>query len=103
MEDRSETTMENFRFSREKMDIENAKTAFFTTKYHVFRSGIWARRAGFARTAIQGEGSPTRWYFWPNAFVREFAGLMVSHRLKQTLICIAIMVIQALLTWIFLL
>jgi uncharacterized SAM-binding protein YcdF (DUF218 family) len=86
MENRSTTTMENFRFSKELIPEEDAKSAFFTTKYHIFRSGIWARRAGFARTAIQSEGASTKWYFWPNAFVREFAGLLTQHRLKQALI-----------------
>lgn len=86
MENRSTTTMENFRFSKQLIPEENAKCAFFTTKYHVFRSGIWARRAGFARDAIQSEGASTKWYFWPNAFVREFIGLLTQHRLKQAII-----------------
>ena len=34
----------------------------------------------------QGMGAKTKWYFWPNAAVREFAGLLTSHRLKQGLI-----------------
>lgn len=92
MENRSTTTMENFRFSKELIPEEDAKCAFFTTRYHVFRSGIWARRAGFARTAIQAEGASTKWYFWPNAFVREFAGLMTQHRLKQAAIIISLMI-----------
>ena len=28
-------------------------------------------------------GSPTMWYFWPNAFLREFIGLLVSNRVQQ--------------------
>ena len=28
----------------------------------------------------------TRWYFWPNAAVREFVGLLTKHKVKQILI-----------------
>ena len=100
-EDRSETTYQNFDFSRRLMDPDHLKTAFFTTNYHVFRSGIWARRAGFERTEIQGEGAPTKWYFWPNAFIREFAGLLTSHRIKQILICAGLVLAQVAVTLIF--
>ena len=31
-------------------------------------------------------GAPTKWYFWPNAAVREFVGLLTEHRLKQGLL-----------------
>ena len=33
-----------------------------------------------------GMGAKTKWYFWPNAAVREFVGLLTEHRLKQGLI-----------------
>ena len=33
-----------------------------------------------------GMGADTKWYFWPNAAVREFVGLLTAHRLKQGLI-----------------
>ena len=26
----------------------------------------------------EGIGSKTKWYFWPNAFIREFIGLLAS-------------------------
>ena len=28
-------------------------------------------------------GSRTKWYFWPNAFLREFLGLMAAGRGQQ--------------------
>ena len=43
--------------------------SFSTTNYHVFRSGILARQQGID---AEGIGSPTKSYFWINAFVREF-------------------------------
>ncbi len=33
-----------------------------------------------------GVGAKTKWYFWPNAAVREFVGLLTAHRLKQAII-----------------
>ena len=68
------------------------RIAFSTTNYHVFRSGLHARRV---KMRALGMGSPTRWYFWPNAAVREFVGLLTAHRLKQALILTGIILIYA--------
>ena len=84
-ENRSTSTFENMKYSKEIIQgIEpNANVAFSTTNYHVFRSGLFARRV---KMRAVGMGAKTKWYFWPNAAVREFAGLLVNHRLKQALI-----------------
>ncbi len=77
-ENQSTSTYENMRNARkliEQRGGQNARIAFSTTNYHVFRSGIMAQRAGMQ---AEGMGSPTRWYFWPNAFLREFAGLLTA-------------------------
>ena len=68
------------------------RIAFSTTNYHVFRSGLHARRV---KMRALGMGAPTRWYFWPNAAVREFVGLLTAHRLKQALILTGIVLIYA--------
>ena len=77
LEDKSASTLENMRFSLAKIreDCEEPRVAFATTNYHVLRSGIIARSAGLD---AEGVGSRTGWYFWPNAFIREFIGLIVS-------------------------
>ncbi|MCF0113777.1 MAG: YdcF family protein, partial [Erysipelotrichaceae bacterium] len=74
---KSTTTLENMKFSKQLIDerSENAKVIFSTTNYHVLRSGMLAKEANLK---AEGIGSKTRWYFWPNAFVREFVGLLVS-------------------------
>ncbi len=80
-EDRSTTTYENMVYSNEKIretGIEG-KIAYATSNYHVFRSGIFARRM---KVRAVGVGAKTKWYFWPNAAVREFASLLTNHRLK---------------------
>ena len=84
-EDRSTDTFENMKFSKAKIEErrENAKVVYATTNYHVFRSGLYARRV---KMRAQGMGAKTKWYFWPNAAVREFVGLLTAHRLKQALI-----------------
>ena len=96
-EDRSTDTAENMRFSKEKIrQIEpGGKVAFATTNYHVFRGGLYARRV---KMRAVGMGAGTRWYFWPNAAVREFVGLLTEHRLKQALVFGAMIVFYVVLT-----
>ena len=74
-EKKSKNTYENMLFSKKIIDEHNpdAKIAFATTNYHILRSGILARRAGFDAEGIAGD---TKWYFWPNGFVREFIGIL---------------------------
>ncbi len=96
-ENRSTTTFENMRFSKEiiqSMD-PNGSVAFSTTNYHVFRSGLFARRV---KMRAVGMGAKTKWYFWPNAAVREFVGLLTNHRLKQALVLGAMAVFYVVLT-----
>ena len=85
IEDRSVNTFENMKFSKEKIleTGRSGKIAFATTNYHVFRSGLFARRV---KMRAVGMGAPTKWYYWPNAAVREFVGLLTKHRGKQALI-----------------
>ncbi len=96
-EDRSTDTAENMRFSKEKiLELDpDAKIAFATTNYHVFRSGLLARRV---KMRAVGMGAKTKWYFWPNAAVREFIGLLTAHRVKQVLILGTMVVIYVVLT-----
>ena len=58
------------------------KVIYATTNYHVFRSGVWA---GLAGLPAEGIGSSTKWWFWPNAFMREVIGLF-KNRWKQELV-----------------
>ncbi|MBP3893591.1 MAG: YdcF family protein [Atopobiaceae bacterium] len=81
LEDRSTTTRENMAYSREVIerhagrDASELKIAFSTTNYHVFRGYVCAHQAGMA---VEGMGAKTKYYFWPNAFLREFIGLLVT-------------------------
>ncbi len=77
-ETKSANTLENMRFSKALIDerTENARVIFSTTNYHVFRSGILAGDVGLKTDGIAGK---TKWYFWPNAQIREFVGLLVRN------------------------
>ena len=99
-EDRSTDTFENMKLSKAKAEalsgsVKNVKIAFSTTNYHVFRSGLFARRV---KMRAVGMGAKTKWYFWPNAAVREFVGLLSSHRLKQAIIFGSMIIFYVVLT-----
>ena len=96
-EDRSTDTFENMKNAKEKIRAVDpkAKIAFSTTNYHVFRAGLFARRV---KMRAVGMGAETKWYFWPNAAVREFVGLLTQHRGKQALILGGLIVVYVALT-----
>ena len=92
-EDKSTSTYENMMFSKDK--IESGKVAFCTTNYHVFRSGIFAQ---MAKLKAEGMGAKTKWYFWPNAAVREFVGLLSRHKYKQIFVFLSILIFSLILS-----
>lgn len=78
LEDKSKSTRENMRFSGHLIAQDGGMrcpVAFATTNYHVFRGYVCAHDAGLD---AEGISSPTRLYFWPNAFLREVVGLFAS-------------------------
>ena len=96
LEDQSTDTAENMRFSKAKIEAAGmGKVAFFTTNYHVFRAGLKARQV---KMRAVGMGAPTKWYFWPNAAVREFVGLLTEHRFKQGLLLLGLTAVYTVLT-----
>ena len=99
-EDQSTDTEENMRNAKALIFARDpgAKVAFSTTNYHVFRAGLKARRV---KMRALGMGARTKWYFWPNAAVREFVGLLTQHRVKQGLILAGLVVSYVALTIIF--
>ena len=86
-EDQSRNTFQNMAFSKEVIGDPEAKVVFSTTNYHVFRSGVWA---GLAGLKAEGIGSRTKWWFWPNAFLRECVGLLVN-RIKQEILFLVVL------------
>lgn len=93
IENKSTNTMQNMRFSKNKIDEINkdGKTIFSTTNYHVFRSGVIANNEGLD---CEGIGSKTKWYFYTNALIREFVANMVSQKKKHMTLIAMINVIM---------
>ncbi len=95
-EDKSVNTYENMRFSRDRImedtdDFDAKHIAFATTNYHIFRGYILANKNGYE---AQGISAKTKWYFFPNAFIREFIGLLVDRKSRHILI-IALITLMA--------
>ncbi|MCR5041772.1 MAG: YdcF family protein [Clostridia bacterium] len=77
-EDSSASTRENIVNSADIISGRGGgKAAFSTTNYHVFRTGLLASESGLT---YEGIGSPTKSYFWINAFIREFAATIHAER-----------------------
>lgn len=78
-EKKSRNTWENFICSKKIIEelTPNPKVAFATTNYHILRSGILAQKAGLDAEGIAGD---TKWYFWPNGFIREFFGILALEK-----------------------
>ncbi len=89
IEDKSTTTTENMKFSKNKIDMINkdAKISFATTNYHVFRSGVIANNQGIE---CEGIGSKTKWYFYTNALIREFIANLVQERKSHIILLLMI-------------
>ena len=96
LEDKSTTTYENFKFSKEKIKgLEHV--AFATTDFHIFRSGVFATKLGYKH--IEGIGAKSPWYFYYNALIREFiANLNAERKLHITIVCAMIGCILSLLS-----
>ncbi len=93
-EDKSVNTMQNMEFSgniikKHSGNIDNAKIAFATTNYHVFRGYILAKKCGFK---AQGISAKTKPYFYLNAFLREFIGLLADKKWSHIAIILTIAV-----------
>ncbi len=77
VEDRAENTRENFAFSKAMIEErlgEDAKIAFVTTDFHVFRAQRVAKKAGID---AEGLAAPDVWYIRINNFLRESVGITV--------------------------
>ena len=79
-EERSTSTMENFRFSKEILVKQpgfqaSGRVAVITNDFHLFRSKILARRNGLNPVGIP---SPTPWYLVPNVYLREYFAVVKS-------------------------
>lgn len=92
IENRSVSTEENLRFSRELMRKERPRIVIVTTAYHVFRALILARKQGIR---CVGFGAKTKWYFTLNALIREFIGyLWLTRKRHVSVIAVAAVLVM---------
>ena len=79
VENKSKNTIENMKLSNNLINekMPDAKVAFSTTNYHVFRAGIIASEQNML---VEGIGAKTKTYFWINAFIREFIATLYSEK-----------------------
>ncbi len=78
IENRSRSTEENLRFTRELLGPEAADPGLIvTSNYHAMRAALLARRLGLSAQAF---GAPTAGYYWPSAILREFVAIVARHR-----------------------
>ena len=91
-EDKSTSTLENMKYSKEVIDglsdSEDKKIAFATSSYHVFRGYIMAKKSEMEDA--KGISAKTKPYFFPNAFLREFVGLLVDKKWSHIVFALAI-------------
>ena len=76
-EERAKNTKENFEYSKIIIDEKlgnNARIAFVTTNFHVFRAGQVARAQGVNAVGISADDV---WYLRLNNFLRECVGICV--------------------------
>lgn len=81
-EDKSVNTDQNIQFSRDRIledagTLDGIQAAFATTNYHIFRGYILSNKH---KLNAQGISAKTKWYFYPNAFLREFVGLLFEKK-----------------------
>ncbi|KRN98437.1 hypothetical protein IV57_GL001170 [Companilactobacillus kimchiensis] len=97
LEDKSRNTLQNMQFSKaiiaKDYGSENAYIKFFSNNYHIFRAGLYAKMAGIA---ANGVGAPTRFYFLPNALIREFVAILLMNK-KRHMIMIGLITLMILL------
>lgn len=85
IENKAKNTYENLLFSRclIEEDVLNKqhggkyKTITVTNNFHVFRTLLWARKV---KLKSDGAGAKTKFYFWLNALIREFIGVIYMQK-----------------------
>ncbi|WP_193615069.1 YdcF family protein [Nocardioides lijunqiniae] len=95
VEDRARTTRENLLYSVHLLDLRGIPGPYLivTSNYHAPRAAMLARRL---RIDAQAIGSPTAWYYWPSAYLREFIAVMTEHRVLIGLSGAAVVVMTVL-------
>ncbi|WP_157794070.1 YdcF family protein [Paenibacillus donghaensis] len=92
VEAESANTLENMAYSKKIMDAAQrpAKGIFVTSNFHLFRAGIYARKAGIR---ANGLGARTAFYYLPNAFIREYLAVLALHKRVHFIVTLMVVLI----------
>lgn len=100
-EDKSVNTFRNMAFSKKAIErdcgSESCNIGFSTTNYHVFRGYTLAEKLGMR---VKGLSAKTKLYFFPNAFIREFIGLLVDQLWRHLSFIGAMILLLIAIAWI---
>ena len=85
IENKAVNTYENLLFSKrlieEDVSNQGRNEKYYaitvTNNFHVFRALLWARKVKFKS---DGSGAKTKFYFWLNALIREFIGVIYMQK-----------------------
>lgn len=87
LEDKSVNTLQNMKFSKQvawqDFGSDNFHAAFFSNNFHIFRAGLYAKKA---QLSANGIGAKTRFYYLPNAILREMAGVFVMNKRRHLIV-----------------
>lgn len=98
VEDRSATTFENLKFSKQILDGREGRkyTALVTSNYHVYRALRYCRVIGLDCTGI---GSHVALYYWPSALIREYIAIHAEKKHAVLFVAGWLACAAALLAW----
>ena len=85
IENKAINTYENLLFSKRLIEEDmlnkdragKYQTITVTNNFHVFRALLWARKV---KLKSDGAGAKTKFYFWLNALIREFIGVIYMQK-----------------------
>lgn len=95
VEDKSSNTYKNIKYSLEVINDENANISIATTNYHLFRALVISK---YFKDNIGGISGKTKWYFYPNGFIREFIGIVIMDKKKHIIILSLIILLFTILS-----
>ena len=94
-EEESTTTYENLLFSKALMKADGgdefAPALISTNNYHLFRAGIYARKA---KLNAEGIGAKTAKYYLPNGFLREFIAFIAMKKWLHLGVSLALVILS---------
>lgn len=97
-ETQSKTTYENMLFSKRILDtrFKHPRGIFVSNNFHLYRASIYASKVNLRANGI---GAKTAFYYLPNAFTREFIGLLEMKKWWHLLLITLYTLVWILLTF----